>query len=67
MKTLTINATVSQDEDGGPMVDFLAERGVDIELPENVDHRQIMALLFDGFTDRLKAAGIPFGDVTNFT
>ena len=66
MITVTINAMMTHEEESSND-DLLSERGIDIELPDDVDHRQVMTLLFDGFVDRLKASGIEVGHVANFT
>lgn len=65
---ITINAemTDNNDDDG----DWIAERGVDLvldRLPEGMTPRLIMAILFDGFLERLEAAGIRVKEITNFT
>lgn len=38
--------------------DFLAERGLDLVVPEDTNFGEVLRLLFEGFEDRLKAAGI---------
>ena len=51
---ISVNIVKVSDEDG----DFLAERSLDLMLPSTVRHSEVLRLLFVGFEDRLKAAGI---------
>lgn len=65
---LTIDATiVAEDDDDG---NFYASRGTDIEIDESkheIQPRELLRILFDGFGERLKKAGVEVTDETQFT
>jgi hypothetical protein len=42
-------------------------RGVDVRVPGDTDARQVLRILFDGFEEQLRAAGIQVADSTQFT
>lgn len=52
---VSIYANMTDDDPEG---DFLAEQGVDILLPEGVSPGHVMSILFDGFEERLRNAGL---------
>jgi hypothetical protein len=61
--TVTINATLTHaDRD-----DLFEDRGADRTVPEGTDMRQVLAVLFAGFPDRLRDASIKAKNITQFT
>ncbi len=61
MKEFEISTNIL-DEDRD---DFLAERSLDLRLPDDVHPEEVLRLLFVGFADRLKEAGIKV-EIGNF-
>jgi hypothetical protein len=62
---MTINATLSYEDE--TFDDGTYDRGADVKVPGDTDPRQVLRILFDGFEERLRAAGIQVTDSTQFT
>jgi hypothetical protein len=62
---MTINATLTYEDEA--FDDKIYERGADVKVPGDTDPRAVLRILFDGFEDRLRTAGIQVTDSTQFT
>jgi hypothetical protein len=62
---MTIDTTLSYEDEA--FYDGTYERGADVKVPDDTDPRQVLRILFDGFEERLRAAGIQVADSTQFT
>jgi hypothetical protein len=61
--TVTINATLTHAD----REDIYEDRGADLTVPEGTDMRQVLQVLFAGFPDRLRDAGIKAKNITQFS
>jgi hypothetical protein len=62
---MTINATLTLEDEA--FDDGTYERGADVKVPGDTDPRAVLRILFAGFEDQLRAAGIQVTASTQFT